>query len=93
MRKTYLLSYKKNVSSSEKTKYASKIGSIMYVIVKQRIDIVFATSMVSFFSKNPGLEYFSAVDQILRYLAESQDRGITFREESELLLVGYSNSN
>lgn len=29
----------------------------------------------------------------MRYLAESQDRGITFGEESKLLLVGYSNSD
>lgn len=50
MRKTPLLSYEKNVSASEKTKYASKIGSTMYAMVEQRIYIVFATSMVSLFS-------------------------------------------
>ena len=43
--------------------------------------------MVSRFLKNPGPEHFSAVNQILRYLAGSQDRGITFGGESELRLV------
>lgn len=93
MRKTPLVPYKKLVSSNKKTKYAAKIGSIMYAMVKTRIDIGFATSMVSRFAKNPGPDHFSAVDQILRYLAGSQDRGIMFGGEPELRLVGYSDSD
>ena len=93
MRETPLLPYEKPVTSIKKTKYAAKIGSIMYEMVETRIDIAFATSMVSRFTKNPGPDHFSAVDQILRYLAGSQDRGITFGGESELRLVGYSDSD
>ncbi len=93
MRETPLVPYEKPVSSNEKTKYAAKIGSIMYAMVETRIDIALATSMVSRFAKNPGPDHFSAVDQILRYLAGSQDRGITFGGEPELRLLGYSDSD
>ncbi len=93
MRETSLLPYEKPVSSNEKTKYAAKIGSIMYAMVETQIDIAFATSMVSRFAKNPGPDYFSAVDQILRCLAGSPERDITFGGESELNLIGYSDSD
>ncbi len=65
----------------------------MYAMVETRIDIAFATSMVSRFAKNPGPDHFSAVDQILRYLAGSPERRITFAGESELNLIGYSDSD
>lgn len=84
MRETLLLPYKKPVFSNKKLKYMAKIGSIMYAIVETGIDIAFATSMVSCFTKNPGPDHFSAVDQILKYLAGSQDREITFGGKSEL---------
>ena len=93
MQETPLVPYKKLVASNKKTKYAAKTGSIMYAMVETQIDIAFATSMVSRFAKNPGPDHFSAVDQILRYLANSQDRGITFGGEPTLHLIGYSDSD
>lgn len=93
MREIFLLLYKKNVSASKKTKYIGKFGSIMYAIIETHIAIVFSTSMVSRFSKNLGSEHFSTVNQILRYLAVSQDREIIFEREPKLKLVGYSDSN
>lgn len=65
----------------------------MYAMVETRIDIAFATSMVSRFAKNPSSEHFNAIDQILRYLARSPERGITFGGEKELKLIGYSDSD
>lgn len=93
IRETPLIPYKKPVSSNKKTKDGAKIGSIMYAIVEIRINIAFTTSMVSCFAKNPGPDHFNAVDQILRYLAGSQGRGIIFEREPELCLVGYSDSD
>ncbi len=61
----------------------------MYAMVETWVDIAFAISMVSRFAKNPEPDYFSAVDQILRYLASSLEKGITFEGESKLNLVGY----
>ena len=43
--------------------------------------------------KNPSSEHFHAIDQILRYLAGSPDRGITLGGEEELKLIGYSDSD
>ncbi len=93
MRDTVLLPSNTPASEIEKAKYAAKVGSIMYAMVETRIDIAFATSMVSRFAKNPSSEHFNAIDQILRYLAGSPDRGITFGGDEELKLIGYSDSD
>lgn len=78
---------------SKKTKYASKIRSIIYVIVERRNNIIFTTLIVNCFSKNLGPEYFSAVNQILKYLAKSENKSITFEKKSKLLLISYFNIN
>lgn len=39
-------------------------------------------SIVSCFAKNPGPDLFSIVDQLLRYLAGSPEKSITFKGES-----------
>ena len=93
LREIPLLPYEKDISPSKKTKYAGKIRSIMYTMVEIRIDIAFATSMMSYFSRNLRSKHFSAVNQILRYLAGNQDREITFARESKLELIGYSDSD
>ena len=81
------------VSESKKVKYADKVDSIIYAMVETQIDIAFATSIVSRFVKHPSSEHFNAIDQILRYLAGSPERGITFGGEKELKLIGYSDSD
>ncbi len=93
MRETVLLPSDAPISDLKKAKYLAEVGSIMYAMVETRIDITFTTSMVSRFAKNPSLEHFNAIDQILRYLAGSHERRITFGGEKELKLVGYSDSN
>ncbi len=50
----------------------------MYAMVETYIDITSATSIVSRFAKNLSLEYFYTINQILCYLAGSQNRGIIF---------------
>ncbi len=89
MQDTILLPSYILISEWEKTKYLAKFGSIIYTIVETCIEIAFATSMVGRFAKNPSLEYFYIINQILCYLAGSQDRGITFGGEKKLKLVGY----
>lgn len=76
-----------------KAKYAVKVGSIMYAMVETQIDIAFATSIVSRFSKNPSSGYFNGIDQILQFFAKSSKMGITFGRDEELKLVGYLNFN
>lgn len=57
-----LLLYEKEVSISKKTKYTRKIGFIIYAIVETHIDIIFATSIISYFSKNLELEDSNVVN-------------------------------
>ena len=45
--------------------------------------------MISYFAKNSGPDYFDAVDQILRYLAGSQNKDITFEKKPEFCLIRY----
>lgn len=52
-------------SEMEKAKYAAKVDSIIYAMVEIQIDIAFATSIVSQFTKNPSSEHFNAINQIL----------------------------
>lgn len=65
----------------------------MYTMVKTRIDIVFTISIVSQFAKNPSSEDFNIINQILQYLAESPDKGITFEENENLKLIKYLDSD
>ncbi len=93
MQDTILLPSVTLISELDKAKYSAKFGSMIYTMFETRIDIVFAISMVSNFVKNSSLEHFHAIDQILRYLAGSQDKGIIFGREKELKLVRYLDSD
>lgn len=93
MQEIALLLYEKPVSSNKKSKYITKIKFLIYTIVETQIDIVFAMTIINCFAKNLGPNHFSAVNQILRYLASNLERGIPFEGESELNLVGYSDSD
>lgn len=77
------------ISEFEKAKYSAKVDLIMYAIIKSHIDIAFIIFMVSKFAKNPSLEYYHIIDQILHYLAGSQHKNIILGGEEELKLVRY----
>lgn len=87
---TILLLFNMLISELEKAKYSTKFGLIIYAIVETYINITFTTSMVSRFAKNFSLEHFHTIDQILYYLARSQDKSIIFGGKEELKLIGYS---
>lgn len=50
---------------------------------------MFIMSIVSRFEKNLELDHFSAIVQILRYLAGSLEKNITFKRESKFNLIRY----
>ena len=83
MQNTILLPSNTPVYESEKVKSVAKIGSIIYAMVENQIDIAFAISMISRFVKNPSSKYFNIIDQILQYLAGNPERGIIFRGKKE----------
>lgn len=67
--------------------------SLIFLMVKTRPDITFATSVVSRFVKNPGHQYTETVKTILQYLKGSKERGITYGGQDNLLVKGYSDSD
>jgi hypothetical protein len=51
-----------------KIPYASTIGSIMYAMLCTRPDVAQAISLTSGYQSDPGLEHWTAVKNILKYL-------------------------
>ena len=48
--------------------YASAIGSIMYAMLRTRPDVCLAISLAGRYQSNPGLDHWTAVKNILKYL-------------------------
>ena len=53
--------------------YALAVGSLIYAMLCTRPDICFAIGMVSRYQSNPGLEHWTAVKHILKYLRRTKD--------------------
>ena len=62
MSKEELLLYKGIVNYKEITKYQRKIGSLLYIVVITRLDIVFVVSQLSRFIINLGIKHYKGVD-------------------------------
>ena len=71
---------KKKFSS---TKYRRAIGSLLYLAICTRPDILFAVSKASRKSQDPTYEDWFNVLKIFRYLKDKQDYGIKFRFNNE----------
>ena len=53
--------------------YASAIGSIMYAMLCTRPDVCLAISIVGRYQSNPGVDHWTAVKNILKYLKRNKD--------------------
>lgn len=58
--------------------YSQAIGSIMYLAMGTRPDLVFSVRLVSQFASNPGEVQVKAMKKILCYLRATTDIGLTF---------------
>jgi hypothetical protein len=58
--------------------YASAIGSIMYVMLSTRPDVALALSMKSRYQSNPGMNHWSAVKNILKFLGRTKDMFLVY---------------
>ena len=65
-------------SETEKKKYQSAVGSLMYAMLGTRPDIAYAVSKVSQYSTNPNPTHWTAVKRIFRYLAGSPNWGLYY---------------
>jgi hypothetical protein len=71
-----------------KVSYTSVIGSLMYVMVRTRSDIVHIVGIVSRYMSNSGKQHWIAVKWILIYLKGTSDISLCFTR-TNLMLQGY----
>ena len=69
--------------------YASAIGSIMYAMMCTRPDVNLAVSLVGRYQSNPGMEHWTAVKNILKYLKRTKEMFLIYGRDEELVVKGY----
>ena len=65
--------------------YQFIIDSLMYVMMKTRLDIAYVISILSRFETNSNKTYLTAAKHVLRYLKETLYMRITY-EENDILI-------
>ncbi|KAJ5267340.1 hypothetical protein N7478_010148 [Penicillium angulare] len=73
-----------------KARYATAIGSLMYLMVGTRPDIAFALGMLSRFTSRPQSHHQVALQRLLRYITATQSYRITYRSGQ---LIGYTDAD
>jgi hypothetical protein len=73
--------------------YASAIGSIMYAMLCTRPDVSNALSLTSRFQSDPGVEHWTAVKNILKYLNMTKERFLVYGGDEEFVVKGYANAS
>ena len=78
--------------SVDVTLYRSMIGCLLY-LTASRPDIAFSVGVCSRFQSNPKVSYFNAVKRIIKYVGGTCDYELFYSKESNLSLVGFSDSD
>ena len=73
--------------------YASAIGSVMYAMLCTRPDVCLAISMVERFQSDLGVEHWTAVNNILKYLKRTKVMFLVDGGDQELVIKGYIDAN
>ena len=68
------------------TDYQSRVGSLLYLAIMTRPDILYAVSMASCKCKSPTSKDLSAVNRILYYIAGTPDLGLRFFSDEGVVL-------
>ena len=69
--------------------YASAIGSIMHAMLCTRSDVCPAISLAGRYQSNPGVDHWTAVKNILKYLKRTKDMFLVYGGDQELVVNGY----
>src|SRR3954454_8205170 len=77
----------------KKTAYALAIGSIMYAMLCTRPDIAHAVSLTRRYQSDPGMEHWTAVKNILKYLKRTKDMFLTYGGDEELVVTSYTDAS
>jgi len=73
--------------------FASAIGSIMYAMICTRPDVAFALSVSSRYQSDPGMGYWTAVKNILKYLNRTKEMFLVYGGDEELRVKGYTDAS
>lgn len=69
------------------------IKLLIFSIVKTKLNITFATSIISCYIKNSSYQHKKAIKTILKYIKSSKYSKITYNSQKILFVEGYSNLN
>ena len=69
--------------------YASAIGSIMYAMLCTIPDVCLAISLAGRYQSNPGVDHWTVVKNILKYLKRTKDMFHVYRDDKDLVVNGY----
>ena len=74
------------------TEYRALVGSLQYLSLT-RPDIAFSTNKLAQFMQNPRMAHWTALKRVLRYLADSCDKGVFISMTAPLNLHAYSDAD
>ena len=69
------------------------IGSLLYIILSTKVDIVFAVIKLAYYTSNLSNIYFIAIKRVFKYLKETKDYGITYYKNTSRFISGYYNAD
>src|SRR6185437_1734920 len=83
------------VNSMRSVPYSQALGSLMYLAVSTRPDLMYPVGVLSRFSSNPGPQHWLAVKHLFRYLKGTLDFKLTYSPDpsSPSLFTAYSDAD
>lgn len=72
--------------------FVEVVGSLMYVVLCSRPNLVYAISVISKLQYKPGLPHWIAVMRVIRYIQGKLDLSLTYQGD-ELEVEGYCDAN
>ena len=73
--------------------YASAIGSIMYAMLCTRPDVCLAISLAGRYQSNPGVDHWTVVKNIMKYLKRSKDMFLVYGGGKRVRRKGYDDAS
>ena len=77
------------INSLKGVPYALAIFSVMYAMLCTRPNVCLAISIAGRYQSNPGVEHWTSVNNILKYLKRNKDMFLVHGGDKELIVNGY----